>query len=289
MNVTQKSTQDVHAFVTRRMVDQLDLGSIPWHEHWEEQPQYMNGRQMDYLNVLLLGPLLFPRKVFFTKQQLTRNKISTKRGEKGYTIVGVRHGQVMPTLYCSQVFHVSQLQGMHDDLLPALRIVRNPTTACEAIVSGMPKLPRIIADTHPAYYSLKSDTIIMPEKVRFAHESHYYSSLFYAIAESTAHPSRRNRDTAIHRYADDPLIYSTEQLICEMVTGYLCNYTNIPAWHLSHYHGNPDGWHRKIQTDTTMVVTAAFFAQEAINYILNRNPLLNPIQTGVYVPNIRRQ
>jgi antirestriction protein ArdC len=284
MNAQQKSAQnDVHAIVTARMIEQLQIGVIPWLEQWDELPQYMNGYPMDYINALLLGSLPYPRKVFFTIKQIRRNKAATKRGEKGFPIVGFRHGKVQPTLYCTSVYHSDQLQGMNDDLLPARRTVRNAVQACEAVISAMPKFPKLIEVTAPTYYSLKSDRISHAARACFANDAQYYSSLFHALAASTGHPSRRNRDTAVHRAPDDPLTFSLEELIVEMVAGYLCNYTAIAPWYLV-THSDCDGWLRKLQTDKSMVITAAFYAQEAINYILNRNPLLNPIQTGVYAP-----
>ncbi|OQP67871.1 zincin-like metallopeptidase domain-containing protein [Niastella populi] len=286
MNVAQKSaSQDVHSFVTSRIIEQLTIGIIPWQEEWRsEHPQYMNGYPMDYINVLLLGILPYPRKVFFTAKQMRRNNVSTKRGEKGFTILGIRHSKTRPSLYCTTVYHPINLKAEYDDLLPAEKIVRNPIKACEKIIAGMPKLPRIVPDTSPAYYSLSADTISMPDKERFANEELYYSSLFYVLAQCTGHRSRMNRECAVPRHPDDAKTHTLEDLITEMTAGYLCNYASIAPSFLIRYHSDCDGWLRKIETDKEMVITAAMYAQEAINYILNRNPMLNPIQTGVYTP-----
>lgn len=285
MNVAQKNTsQDVHSFVASRMIEQLQLGIIPWMERYSEHPQYINGYPMDYINVLLLGTFGHPRKVFVTSKQLKRNNIAIKRGEKGFTIIGMRHGTCRPALYCTTVYHPVNFNGVYDDLLPAEKIERNPLKACEKIVSGMPKLPRIIPDLAPAYYSLSSDSIKMPEKGRFEREDQYYSSLFYVLAQSTGHPSRMKRPCSSYRSPDDPKSHTLEDLIIEMTTGYLCNHAGISPSFLIKYHSDCDGWLREIKRNKEMVVTGSMYAQEAINYILNRNPMLNPIQTGVYSP-----
>ncbi|OQP64752.1 hypothetical protein A3860_18510 [Niastella vici] len=286
MNTKTKSAlPDVHSVVTNQFIEDLEKGIIPWHTWWTEHPVYINGWPVDHINVWLLANLCYPRNVFLNALQMTRFKTRKKeRGEKGHTIVRIRHGNILPTLYCSEVYNIEQLEGLCGDEIPARRVISSPTKKCADLLAEMPKFPKIVWENSPAHYSLKTDTIVMPEEECFENVIQYYSSLFYGLAQSTAHGKRRKRDTAVDRKLTDPKTYSCEELITEMTASYLCSFTGITPWYLTTYHNDAHGWLRKLQTDTTLAITAAMYAQEAVNYILNRSKLANLIQTGVYVP-----
>jgi len=284
MSTPQSLLRDVHSIVSNRFIEQLEKGIMPWHIVWNEHPQNITGWPFDHINVWLLAHLPYQRKVFLTEKQIKRYKATVKEGERGHQIVGIRHRKSTPTFHCSHVYNIEQLQGISDTLVPPLRIPANPKQACEELVSQMPKLPFIIWDASPVYYSLKADTILLPDPDCFESEAQYYSSLFYAFAQCTGHQKRRNRDTAINVRRVDPKTYSCEELITEMTTGYLCCHTGIEPWYLKHYHADSSGWLRRLKMDNTIAITAAMYAQEAVNYILNRSPLFNLIQTGVYRP-----
>jgi antirestriction protein ArdC len=275
---------DVHSIVTTQFIEQLEKGVIPWHVTWNEHPQAMNGYPFDHINVWLLAHLPYSRKVFLTPRQMNRFKIKKKRGEKGHTTIGIRHSTNRPTFYCSEVYNPEQIDGIHDDMLPSRILVRNPLEKCTKLVVQMPKLPRIISQGSTVYYNLKEDVLYLPPPESFETGLHYHSALFYGLAQCSGHAKRRNRDTCIYRNSNDPKTFSLEDLIVEMTATYLCCACGIDPWYVTHFHSDSKGWLRRLQMDTTFVITAAMYAQEAVNYILNRSSLANPIQTGVFTP-----
>jgi antirestriction protein ArdC len=285
MNPQQKSAlHDIHSIVTAQFIALLEKDIIPWHISWAEHPQFVNGWPFDHINIWLVAHLNYPRNVFLTGKQIRRLRARVKQGERGHPTVGIRHGTLRPAFYCSEVYNIQQLEGIYNDELPSFLVARDPMKQCASIVSQMPKLPFIVWDESSAYYSVKSDTILLREQEHFDSEEQYYSTLFYVLAQSTGHQTRRNRTTCIHSYQNDPKTYSCEDLIVEMAASYICAYAGIKPWYLKECHGESKGWIKSLQMDSTIVITAAMYAQESVNYILNRSPLLNPIQTGIYTP-----
>jgi antirestriction protein ArdC len=285
MSTQPKSAlQDVHTIVTLQFIKQLENGVIPWHVAWEEHPQTINGYPMDHINVWLLAHLPYSRNVFLTSRQMNRFKVKKKRGEKGHTTIGIRHSTNRPTFYCSEVYNVEQLEFIYDDIVPPQILVGNPLEKCAMRVTQMPKFPRIIWKGSTVYYNLKEDVIYLPAPGSFDTTLRYHSALFYGLAQCSGHAKRRNRDTCIHRNSNDPNTFSLEDLVIEMAASYLCSISGIEPWYLTHFHNDSKGWLRRLQTDSTLVITAAMYAQEAVNFILNRSALANPIQTGVFTP-----
>jgi antirestriction protein ArdC len=281
---TRSELHDVHSIVTLQFIKQLENDLIPWHVAWKEHPQTINGYSMDHINVWLLAHLPYSRKVFLTSRQMNLFKLKKKRGEQGHTTVGIRHSTNRPTFYCSEVYNAEQLDGIHDDLLPPLILVRNPLEKCKKLVVQIPKLPRIISQGSEVYYNLKEDVIYLPSPESFDTGLCYHSALFYALAQCTGHAKRRNRDTCIHRNSNDPKTFSLEDLVVEMTATYLCCACGIDPWYVTKFHNDSKEWLRRLQTDSTLVITAAMYAQEATNFILNRSALANPIQMGVFTP-----
>ncbi len=280
----QSALRDVHTIVTLQFIKQLEKGFIPWHVAWKEHPQTINGYPMDHINVWLLAYLPYSRNVFLTPRQMNRFKVKKKRGEKGHTTIGIRHSTNRPTFYCSEVYNAEQIEGMDDDILPLEILVRNPQEKCTKLVVQMPKLPRIISQGSEVYYNLKEDVIYLPPPESFDTGLHYHSALFYGLAHCSGHAKRRNRDTCIHRNSNDPNTFSLEDLVVEMAASYLCSISGIEPWYLTQFHDDSKEWLRRLQTDSSLVITAAMYAQEAVNFILNRSALANPIQTGVFTP-----
>lgn len=111
-----------------------------------------------------------------------------------------------------------------------------------------------------AAYVRDEDKIIIPRIEQYNSSQEYYRDLFRQVAHWTRHSTRLDR-----KECSTDKEMAREQLVAEMVSGYLCVYFNIPINknHVSYF----DYWLQKIKDDSILVSTAGQRAEKVLTYL----------------------
>ena len=114
---------DLFAAVTKRIIDQLEAGTIPWHKPWSGGSDcamsHVTGKPYSLLNHMLLGGRTGE---YLTFKQCTDEGGTVKKGEKASMIVfwkileeiDQETGEIIktPFLRYYKVFHIDQCEGI---------------------------------------------------------------------------------------------------------------------------------------------------------------------------------
>jgi len=129
----------------------------------------------------------------FSKEEIAKDK----DGKKIYIDGKPKKIQVKlekPRVYYATVFNGSQIDG-----LPELKVEKKPTKEFNANKEAENILKHSGASIRHqagdrAYYSPKTDEIVLPNKEQFKSEAAYYGTALHELSHWTGHESRLNRD-----------------------------------------------------------------------------------------------
>ena len=141
----------------------------------------------------------------------------------------------------------------------------------------MPNRPPIkFIDSDHAYYLPSKDFIKMPMLEQFQSSFAYYACLFHELAHSTGHKSRLNREGIVNSETFGSVVYSTEELIAELGSSYLCSIAQIDNDTLMQRSASYlNDWLRVLKEDNRFIFKVASQAHKAVDYILgNENQKL---------------
>ncbi len=283
METTTEQRLDVYALVNNRIIEQLELGKIPWQQPWTAAglPQNLISKKpYRGINVWLLASLTYSQNYFLTFKQLKELGGMVKKGEKGCPVVFWQIDEVLDEkkeqmkkrslLRYYSVFNVSQCEGIPENKIPkAVEYENNSVTECERIIEEMPKCPRIKYGEHQAYYHPLHDYVNMPPIGSFRNSDSFYSVLFHELVHSTGHMSRLNRKGITEISSFGSLNYSFEELIAELGACYLNSLTGISPKIFRNNAAYIQGWLRKFKDDKRFLISAAAHSQKAVDFILN--------------------
>lgn len=279
------SSKDVYAIINEKIIEQLDMGTIPWLKPWTDGgiPQNLiTKRRYHGINVMLLAMEGFEHNQFITFKQLNEIGGKVRKGEKGHLVVywkvekrtpesepqiasdAIKQKAILRYYY---VFNVSQCEKIPEKYIPEARQA-SELINCEAILSAMPQKPVIKHKEQSAYYNPKEDFINMPKKRSFKTDASYYSTLFHELVHSTGHASRLNRRTLSEMAKFGSEIYSQEELVAEMGTCYMQSFAGITS-EFQRSTAYIQGWLEKLKNDRLFIFQAASAAQKATDFILN--------------------
>ena len=123
-----------------------------------------------------------------------------------------------------------------------------------------------------AYYHLKRDKIVLPERGQFPSANHYYQTALHELGHSTGHPERMNRETltqGIKGGFGSP-DYAKEELRAEisaMMTGERVGVGHDPSRGASYV----EGWIQALEEDPREIRRAAADAQKISDFVLVRH------------------
>ena len=271
---------NVYELVTNRIIEQLEKGVIPWQRKWtgSEPINYITRKPYRGINTLLLpygGEWL-------TFKQCKDLGGSVRKGEKSSMIVFYKTlekvnedtGEVeqFPYLKYSNVFHISQCEGVESKLEPAgIDETIEPIQAAQNIfddyISRSGVAVNHIEGSNSAHYKPSDDSITLPLIGQFTGAAEYYSVAFHEAAHSTGHTSRLNR--LDKQAAFGSATYSREELVAEIAATMTMNAAKIEQQgtfeNSASYIG---GWLKKLRGDSKLIVTASSAAQKATDLIL---------------------
>lgn len=292
-NHPNRSKRDVYDVITARIMELLDKGIIPWRKPWRGgragMPKNLaSGKAYRGVNVFLLHCASmsegYDSPYWLTFKQAKERGGNVRKGQHGMPVIfwnwiekektlatGDKVKEEVPFLRYYTVFNVEQCEGI-DYPKPDTQgdpLEFQPIGECESVVDGFTDKPAIEHDGHGrAFYRPATDTVHLPETVRFDSKQGYYATLFHELTHSTGHENRLGRCKDQKQAAFGSTDYGKEELVAEMGAAFLCGHCGIEGQTIENSAAYVDGWRRAIRQDKKLVVHAAAQAQKAADYIL---------------------
>jgi len=275
---------DVYELVTDRIIELLEIGTVPWRIPWTTTGIPMNAiskRPYRGINVMLLNSLFYPHNLFLTWNQIKSINASVLPGEKGSIIVftktiekdEVKDGKIVTEkkyfLRYYKVWNIEQCKDIPIAYHPKINEELPPLPECAAIVENMKNAPRIVHKQAQAYYVPAEDYINMPRKNAFTSNDDYYGTLFHELVHATGHQTRLSRKEVFENPYYGTESYSQEELVAEMGACYLKSYAGLRIEDMSYNASYIHSWLRVFKNDKKILIQAASKAQQAVEYILH--------------------
>jgi antirestriction protein ArdC len=270
-------SQKVYEIVTKKIIEGLEAGYIPWRKPWNGggPANLISGKEYRGMNVLLLSMNNFVSPFYLTKKQVLEKggRIEKEQFKKSQIVTYWNTTKVedeksgdekhIPFMRFYEVWNVEQT----DLPVPPVQLHQNNRLEnAELIVGNMPKRPEIKhTNQAKACYSPGMDWVNVPSIDRFVSSEHYYATLFHELGHATGHCSRLDRDmTGFFGDAS----YSKEELIAELTAAFLCSVTGISNVHLEqNAQAYINNWLGVLKRDPKFVIQAASKAQKAADFI----------------------
>jgi len=280
------STLDVYQIVTDQIISLLKQGIIPWQKPWKDcgiPMNLMSKRHYRGINLWLLLSLNYEKSYFLTWDQIKGLGASVNRDEKGHIVVFWKmvpkkdakddEQKKVPILRYYKVFNVEQCRDIPQSLIPSSEeVIREftPLLECESIINTMPDCPKIVHKEQKAYYQLDTDAINMPKKKSFNSEESYYATLYHELVHSTGAEKRLNRKSLKEAMPFGSKPYAMEELVAEMGSSYLCQFSGILPSQVEHQVAYVHNWLQVFENDKRFLIMASGHAQKAVDFILGK-------------------
>jgi antirestriction protein ArdC len=122
-----------------------------------------------------------------------------------------------------------------------------------------------------AYYSVSADHVQLPPFESFRDAESYYATLAHETAHWTRHPSRLNREFGRKRWGDEG--YAMEELVAELGAAFLSADLELTPELREDHAAYIASWIKVLKNDKRAIVTAASFAQRAVDYLHGARPV----------------
>lgn len=261
-------------------------GTLPWERPWQGgiPCNYITRRPYRGINLFLLpsgGEYITFNQI--KKLQEKNKDIKIKKGCHKHMIVywnfikktekkgDKEEEKTVPLLRYYSVFHINDIEGIESKYQT---FQHDPIEEAEKVISDYVDRSGIgfgsEFDSDKAYYSPKSDKVIVPSKDKFKRIEEYYSTTFHELVHSSGHPSRLGRF-----HMDESTIfgsdsYSKEELVAEMGSAMIMGILGIETTHSEKNSiAYLQSWLSVIKNDISFMVQASTKAQKSADYILN--------------------
>ena len=270
---------DIYAEVTKRIIDQMEQGIIPWQKPWVASGQAISrstGKAYSLLNQMLLGR----GGEYVTFKQCQQEGGKVKKGEKASMVVFWKfieqedeetgEKKQVPFLRYYSVFHIDQCEGLAAKHAKPLAQTANPDEAADRIIYDYLNREGVRVNHQEgdrAFYTPSSDSITLPLLAQFAETAEYYSTAFHELTHSTGHASRLNRLEKVAFFGSEA--YSKEELIAEIGAAALVNHAGLEtANSFRNSAAYVQNWLKVLKDDKRFIVSAAGKAEKAVSLIL---------------------
>jgi antirestriction protein ArdC len=289
MDSQNKPPIDIYQLVTDQITALLEQGVIPWIKPWNDAGIPMNllsKRPYRGINLWLLNALGFEKNHFLTWHQIKTLGGSVNKNEKGQMVVFWKNIKkkpeelddegkpvTLPMLRYYKVFNIAQCRDIPVSLVPVVEEniePLDPVLECEAILNTMPNMPQISFKGKAAYYHVEHDEITLPKMKDFRSNHGYYATLFHELVHATGHQKRLNRKTLVDRVPFGTPSYAQEELVAEMGSAYLCQFTGILQAEIDNTVAYIQNWLGVLRGDKKFIIQASGAAQRAVDFILDR-------------------
>jgi antirestriction protein ArdC len=197
---------NIYQLVTDRIIQQLENNIVPWRKSWRgsEPINYITRKQYRGINLLLLPY----GGEYMTFKQVKDCGGNVRKGEKSSMIVFYKmtekenpdtgETETIPFLRYSNVFHISQTEGIDSKLDPVnIDTEIEPIQTAQSVIDDYIRRSKVtlnhIEGSNRAFYQPSTDTVTMPIIGQFESAEEYYSTAFHELAHSTGNKSRLNR------------------------------------------------------------------------------------------------
>ena len=277
---------DIYEEITKRILEQLDQGIIPWNKPWTGTPEgaynYVSKKAYSFLNQMLLKH----EDAYLSWKQIQDLGGKVKKGAKSEIVTfwkvlpvevedkdGNKVEKKIPFLRYYNVFWIGDCEGIERKELKRREL--EPEQEAENIVNlymNSDNHPTLIRDkaSDRAYYSPLRDQVVVPEIGQFQHIAEYYSTLFHELTHSTGYKTRLDRlKVGIAHFGNEE--YSKEELVAEIGAASLVNIAGLETEKsFKNSASYIQGWASALREDKKMIVEASSKAAKAVDYILGR-------------------
>lgn len=287
------ANNDTYQMVTEKIISLLEKGVAPWRMPWVEGKALawsgVDGHAYSIINQFLLmahsTAHTFAEMVEDIKGEwLTFNQIKSrggmvKKGEHGRKVIFFKpyvvkddegNEKTIPLLASYTVFHIRQTMGIEQKYHKAVEVSEyTPDELAENVIADYLKRSGVgfRNDGDRAFYSPKSDSVVVPAPEKHFSTAEYYSTVFHELAHSTGHESRLARITCDAYHREE---YSLEELVAEIASASICASLGIDTEStLENSAAYIQGWLKALRDDKHMIVRAASRAEKAVKMILN--------------------
>jgi antirestriction protein ArdC len=277
------SARDAYETITRRILELLDKGVVPWRQPWRSGWPHNLFSKRDYrgINVFLLVNAGFGSAGWATANQIRKHggRIRVDQLERPSRVFFMRPNQwwvwnepqhigwqeegILCKVY--EVWNWEQTEGL-DDHAPKPSQTK-PVELAEQLVNGMPCPPAIKRHPRHACYYPREDVVAVPPDSQFQQREEYYCTLFHELIHATGHESRLERASLrqFKQFGDHD--YSQEELVAELGAAMLCGLAGIAPKTIENSAAYIQSWLRVLKNEKSFVVRASGFAQKACDYI----------------------
>ena len=300
----QERADEYHEQFAARIIKALEEGTAPWQKPWKPGERILphnfgSGRDYRGGNALYLALTGLERGYADPRwggyRQIQEAGGHVRKGEKGTPILYVDFRQRQtardeqgkpvlddagrpklewvqrdrPLVKLHHVFNVEQTEGLK---LRPLQAAPGPEweghERAEALIkaSGV-RVDHVAGDR--AYYSLKNDRVVLPERSQFPSQDAYTHTALHELGHATGHPSRLNRATLVEHGGFGTETYAREELraeIAAMMTGEQLGVGHEPR------HGTAyvSSWIKALENDPKEIRAAAVDAQRISDWLISR-------------------
>ena len=120
-----------------------------------------------------------------------------------------------------------------------------------------------------AYYSLKNDRVVQPERSQFASQDAYTHTALHELGHATGHPSRLNRSTLIEHGGFGTETYAREELRAEIAAMTTCERLGV-GHEPRHGAAYVSSWIKALENDPKEICAAAVDAQRISDWLISR-------------------
>lgn len=290
---------DTYELVTKRILEKMEQGIIPWHKPWTAQgaavtqttaEKFAFNRITRRLYSATNQWLLSHAGEYATFAQWTQLGGKIRKGAKSEIVIfwkwledvditededgnEVKKIKRTPCLRYYQVFHISDVDGVQPLQLPeeSTETRFDEIAEAEQLLNTYTERERVQIAYHgnEAFYSPTYDSITLPARYKFGEQSaEFYSTAFHEAAHSTGHETRLNRLTSNAHFGNEE--YSREELVAEISSASILATLNIETESsLTNSAAYIQGWSEALRNDKRLFVIASAQADKAVNYIFN--------------------
>ncbi len=284
--------KDAYAILVSKISEALEKGVVPWHQPWLSGPprSLSTGKGYRGFNQLLLGYCAREHDTPFwgTFRQIKELGGVIRKGERSTPVSFWKKldvddpkedGTTKQVMMCRFYSAFNADQADWPDGEPRMvkewrdKLTKDGPTdriaAAEKILAEFPGKPEFQNKGMVAYYSVTTDTVVVPPIENFSSADRYYQTVFHELTHASGHPKRLNRFPSDSKPSTES--YSKEELVAELGGAFLCHEAGLDV-QVEESAAYIESWMQKIKEDPRILVSAAGQAAKAADHILGRVP-----------------